>query len=47
MNEFKINLIFKEEAVPFQSLMNDLFLQFLTNQLNTCNNGNIELSYIG
>lgn len=46
MNEFKVNLIFNDDEVIFQSLMNDLFIQYLKNQINTCNNGKIELSYI-
>lgn len=45
MSEFKINLIYKSDTESFQSMMNDLFLQYLTNQLNTCNTNNNELSY--
>lgn len=46
MNEFKVNLIFNYDEVIFQSLMNDLFIQYLKNQINTCNNGKIKLSCI-
>ena len=31
MNEFKVNLIFNDDEVIFQSLMNDLFIQYLKN----------------
>ncbi len=33
MNEFKINLFFKENEITFQSLMNDIFLQYISNKL--------------
>lgn len=49
MNEFKLNLIFKEELnekTSFQIMMNELFLQYLKNQINTCQKGKTELSYI-
>ena len=50
MNEFKLNLIFKKEETKdetsFQTMMNELFLQYLKNQINTCQKGKTELSYI-
>lgn len=47
MNEFKINLVFKDSTITFQDLMNDIFAQFVKNKINaTCNNVKKELSYI-
>lgn len=46
MNEFKLNLIFKKDETSFQIMMNELFLQYLKNQINTCQKGKTELSYI-
>lgn len=33
MNEFRVNLFFKETEITFQSLMNDIFLQYISNKL--------------
>ncbi len=35
MNEFKVNTIYKNESSSFQSLMNELFITFVKNKIDT------------
>lgn len=46
MNEFKVNIFYKNDGYTFQMLMNELFLNFIKNNIDaTCNNYNKELIY--
>ena len=44
MNEFKVNTFYKNDGYTFQMLMNELFLNFIKNNIDaTCNDYNKEL----
>lgn len=46
MNEFKVNVFFKQDTSSFQSIMNELFLIFIKKNIDTtCNDNNEKLIY--
>ena len=46
MNEFKVNTFYKNDGCTFQMLMNELFLNFIKNNIDaTCSDYNKELIY--
>lgn len=46
MNEFKVNIFFKNDGCSLQFLMNELFLNFIKSNIDaTCNDNNKELLY--